>query len=170
MLAATHLGPRWLVNADTEMSLLATVGQSWTAGEVQNRTLGARLEVKHRLSRRLRARGEVSWKRRDFESSEHLDGPLLGFVGSTTWFPSSTVQVRAAGGYNRERTTSLAWRNATRWARAGVSVVLPYGFTLGAALSSGGHATRGGGACSPPAVCPARIGPASCEPRCSIVR
>ena len=131
MLAATHLGPRWLVNADTEMSLLATVGQSWTAGEVQNRTLGARLEVKHRLSRRLRARGEVSWKRRDFESSEHLDGPLLGFVGSTTWFPSSTVQVGAAGGYNRERTTSLAWRNATRWARAGVSVALPYGFTLG---------------------------------------
>ena len=129
--AATHLGPRWLVNADTEMSLLATAGQSWAAGNAQNHTLGTRLEVKHRLSRRLRVRGGVSWKHRDLESSEHLDGPLLGFVGSTTWFPSSTVQVGAAGGYNRERPTSLPWRNATRWARAGVSVALPYGFTLG---------------------------------------
>ena len=129
--AATHLGPRWLVNADTEMSLLATAGQRWAAGNAQNHTLGTRLEVKHRLSRRLRVRGGVSWKHRDLESSEHLDGPLFGFVGSTTWFPSSTVQVGAAGGYNRERPTSLPWRNATRWARAGVSVALPYGFTLG---------------------------------------
>ena len=129
--AAAHLGPRWLVTADTEMNLLATAGQRWTAGHPQNHTLGTRFEVRHRLSRRLRVRGEVSWKQRDFESSEHLDGPLLGLVGSTTWFPTSTVRVGAAAGYNRERTTSLPWRNATRWARAGASVALPYGFTLG---------------------------------------
>ena len=105
--AAAHLGPRWLVTADTEMNLLATAGQRWTAGHPRNHTLGTRFEVRHRLSRRLRVRGEVSWKHRDFESSEHLDGPLLGLVGSTTWFPTSTVRVGAAAGYNRERTTSL---------------------------------------------------------------
>ena len=106
--AAAHLGPRWLVTADTEMNLFATAGQRWTAGHPQNHTLGTRFEVRHRLSRRLRVRGEVSWKQRDFESSEHLDGPLLGLVGSTTWFPTSTVRVGTAAGYNRERTTSLA--------------------------------------------------------------
>ena len=129
--AATHLGPRWLVDARTEMSLLATAHQRWAGGQPQNHNLGARFEIKHRLSRNVRTRGQVSWQRRDFESSERADGPLLGLTGSATWFPTSSVRVDAAGGYSRERTQSLVWRNATRWVQAGAAMALPYGFTVG---------------------------------------
>ena len=34
-------------------------------------------------------------------------------------------------GYGRERPEAIPWRNSTRWARVGVSVALPLGFTLG---------------------------------------
>ena len=34
-------------------------------------------------------------------------------------------------GYGRERPQEHVWRNATRWARAGVTVALPEGFTVG---------------------------------------
>ena len=129
--AATHLGPRWLIDANTEMSLLATAQQRWAAGHPQNHNLGARFEVKHRLSPHVRTRGQVSWQHRDFESSERADGPLLGLTGSATWFPTSSVRVDAAGGYSRERTQSLVWRNATRWVQAGAATALPYGFTVG---------------------------------------
>ena len=128
---ATHLGPRWLLDAKTEMSVLATAQQRWTAGHPRSHNLGARFEVKHRLSRSVRTRGQVSWQHRDFESSERSDGPLLGLTGSATWFPSSSLRVDAAGGYSRERTTSIIWRNATRWVQAGLSAALPYGFTAG---------------------------------------
>lgn len=129
--AAAHLGPRWLVTEDTEMSLLAQAGQSWTAGKPQNHTLGGSFEVRRRFFRRLRTRGEVSWQHRDFDSSEHLDGPLLGLVGSATWYPSATMRVGGGLGYNRSRPTSIPWRNATRWGRLGVSVALPRGFVVG---------------------------------------
>ena len=130
--AATHLGPRWLIDANTEMSVLATAQQRWAAGHPQNHNLGARFEIKHRLSRHVRTRGQVSWEHRDFESSERADGPLLGLTGSAAWFPTSSMRVDAAGGYSRERTTAVVWRNATRWVQAGAAMALPYGFTVGA--------------------------------------
>ena len=42
-----------------------------------------------------------------------------------------TVRVGGALGYGRECPQALVWRNATRSAWAGVSVVLPQGFTVG---------------------------------------
>ena len=41
------------------------------------------------------------------------------------------MRVDAAGGYSRERTASVVWRNSTRWVQAGMLVALPYGFTVG---------------------------------------
>ena len=131
---ATHLGPRWLMDADTEMSVLATAEQSWAAEKPQSHTLGGRVELKHRLSGNIRSRGQVSWQKRDFESSEWNDGPLLGLTGGVTWLPTSSMRVDGAGGYSRERTESAAWRNATRWVQAGASVALPYGFTIGGSV------------------------------------
>ena len=129
--AATHLGPRWLIDANTEMSVLATGQQRWAAGHPRSHNLGARFEVKHRLSPHVRTRGQVSWQHRDFESSKLRDGPLLGLTGSATWFPTSSVRVEAAGGYSRERPEAVVWRNATRWVQAGAAMALPYGFTVG---------------------------------------
>ena len=130
--AAVHLGPRWLVDRSTETSLLGTAQQSWTAGEVQSSTVGVRLEATRRVSRSYRAFGQIAWQHRDFRSSEHLDGPLLGIVGRAIWTASPTVRVDLGAGYNRERTASEVWRNTTTWTRIGVTAALPWGFTAGA--------------------------------------
>ena len=129
---AAHVGPRWLVDKDTETSLLGTGQQGWAAGEVQNSTVGVRLEGTRRVSRRFRAFGQISWQHRDVRGSEHLDGPLLGIAGRGTWTASPTVRVDLGAGYNRERAASVVWRSTTTWTRAGVSAALPWGFTAGA--------------------------------------
>ena len=128
---AVHLGPRWLVDSDTEMSVLATARRNWAAGRPRSHAAGTRFEAEHRFSRSVRTRGQVSWQRRDVESSDRTDGPVLELMGSAAWLPASSVRVDAAGGYRRERTESIVWRNATRWVQAGVAVALPYGFTVG---------------------------------------
>ena len=129
---AVHLGPRWLVDKNTETSLLGTAQQSWTAGEVQNSSVGVRLDATRRVSRWFRAFGQISWQQRDVRGSEHLDGPLLGIVGRGTWTASPTFQANLGAGYNRERAASVAWRNTTIWTRVGFSKALPWGFTAGA--------------------------------------
>ena len=126
-----HAGPRWLVDADTEGSLLMSASRRWTAGRPQSHDLGGRLELAHRFAPRLTARGYASWHRRTYRESKYLDGPLLALSASTMWVASPTVRADATVGYGRERPGSVPWRNATRWARAGVSVALPLGFTLG---------------------------------------
>ena len=126
-----HAGPRWLVGADTEGSLLMSAARRWTAGHPQSHDLGGRLEIEHRFASRLMARGGASWHRRTYEESKHLDGPLLALSASTVWIVSPTVRADATIGYGRERPEAVLWRNSTRWARAGVSVALPLGFTLG---------------------------------------
>ena len=130
--AAVHLGPRWLVDKNTETSLLGTAQQGWAAGEVQNSTVGVRIEVTHRVSRWYRGFGQISWQHRDIRGSEYLDGPLLGIIGRGTWTASPTVQATVAAGFNRERTASVSWRNTSTWTRAGVAAALPWGFTAGA--------------------------------------
>ncbi len=126
-----HAGPRWLVNADTEGSLLMSAARRWTAGHPQSHDLGGRLEIEHRFTPRLMARGNVSWHQRTYQESMHLDGPLLALSASSMWVASPTVRTDAAIGYGRERPGAVVRRNSTRWARAGVSVALPLGFTLG---------------------------------------
>ena len=130
--AAIHLGPRWLASRNTEASLLAAADQGWTAGESNSRALGPVLEIKHRLTPRLTAQGHASWKERTYRTSRHLDGPRMSLSVGGSWVVTPTVRLDSALGYGRERPQALAWRNATRWVEAGVSVALPRGFTVGA--------------------------------------
>ena len=129
--ASAHLGPRWLVDPATEASLLASASRQWTAGTPENHTLGGRLEVRRRLSQRATAQVHGSWQERTYKTSTHLDGPLSAFSVGGSWIVSPTVQIDGALGYSRERPQDERWRNTTRWARVGVSVALPYGFTVG---------------------------------------
>ena len=129
--AGLHLGPRVLIDPITEASALATGSREWSAGQPTNHTLGARVELRRRLSRQVTAQIHASWQERDYRTSDHLDGPLTAFSLGGSWLVSPTVQIDAGIGYSQERTEAETWRNATRWARAGVSVALPYGFTVG---------------------------------------
>ena len=128
---SAHVGPRWLADADTEGSLLLNAQRRWTAGVPESHDLGVRLEARRRFARRLTAHGQATWRQRTYRESKHLDGPRLGLSLGGTWLASPTVRVDATLGYGRERPESFVWRNSTRWARAGASVALPLGFTLG---------------------------------------
>ena len=126
-----HAGPRWLMDAKTEANLLVTAQRRWTAGDSQSHDLGGRLEVSRPLGQRLTVRGQASWRQRSYQEREDLDGPLLDLSLRTGWAVTPTVRADVAAGYDHERPESIQWRNSTRWMRAGLSVALPMGFTVG---------------------------------------
>ena len=130
--AAVHLGPRWLLSRNTDVSLLGTAHQRWTAGKRNSHAFGTRLELWRRLSPRLTARGRVSWQNRRYRTNEFQDGPVRSISAGGTLVASPTVRVNGTVGYEHARTRSERNRNDTRWLRAGVSKALPRGFTVGA--------------------------------------
>ena len=112
--AGLHLGPRVLIDPITEASVLATASREWSAGQPTNHTLGARAELRRRLSRQVTAQIHASWQERDYRTSDRLDGPLTAFSLGGSWLVSPTVQIDAGIGYAQERTEaeSMAQRRA----------------------------------------------------------
>ena len=127
----THLGPRWLVDKNTEGSLLASARQHWTGTVPDNRELGARLEVGRRLTPRVTAFANASWHDRSYRTRSHLDGPVWDASLRGSWVVTPTVRADLSAGYGRERPESMRERNQSRWLGAGVTVILPLGFTVG---------------------------------------
>lgn len=130
--ASVHVGPRWLISPRTEASMLANARRRWLGGDVLTTDVGARLEAIHLMTPRWRLRGQASWHSRNWQRNDAQDGPSLSGILTSNWVLSPTLRLNAAIGYSRERTEALRWRHANRWARVGVSVNLPLGFTVGA--------------------------------------
>ena len=65
-----HLGPRWLLGAQTEVSLLASARQRWAGTAPDYRDLGGRLEVGHRLGSRVTASARASWHDRRYRMQD----------------------------------------------------------------------------------------------------
>ena len=127
---SVHAGPRWLVDKDTEVSLVGNARRRWTGTSPSNDDLGARVEAGHRLTPRIRVNGRASWYHRDNRTRDFLDGPILDFTLGGSWVILPILRADGAAGYARERPESERWRNASRWLRLGASVALPLGFTL----------------------------------------
>ena len=128
---SVHAGPRWLVDRDTEVSLVGNARRRWTGTAPSHDDLGARVEAGHRLTPRIRVNGRASWYRRDHRTRDFLDGPILDFTLGGSWVILPILRADGAAGYARERPKSETWRNASRWLRLGASIALPWGFTLG---------------------------------------
>ena len=126
-----HGGPRWLVGANAEASMLASVQRRWTAGEQLYDALGARFESGRRFTRRVTANAWASVHDRSYRTQTHLDGPVADLTLGGTWVVSSTFRADAALGWGQERPDQERWRHKRQWLRLGVSVALPLGFTLG---------------------------------------
>ena len=127
----THLGPRWLADRDTQASLLASARQRWTGTQPDNRAFGARFEVGHRINPRVTVSGRASWHERRYRTQSLLDGPIMDASLRGSWVVTPTVRAELSAGYGQERPESLSHRNQSRWVGAGVSVILPLGFTVG---------------------------------------
>ena len=129
--ASVRAGPHWLVDRDTELSLVVNARRRWTGTAPSNDDLGARVEAGHRLTPRIRVNGRASWYRRDNRTKDFLDGPILDVTLGGSWAILPILRADGAAGYAHERSKSERWRNASRWLRLGASVALPLGFNVG---------------------------------------
>ncbi len=132
LFMSVHAGPRWLIGESTEASLLANARHRWIANEPDHHDLGVRAEARHRLGWRVTLNGQASWHNRRYRTRTFLDGPVMDFSLGGASVITPTVRADAAAGYGRERPETRRWRHARRWVRAGVTVALPLGFTVGA--------------------------------------
>ena len=138
-----HAGPRWLMDARTEVSLLASARQVWVGPAPSHRDLGVRVEAMRRLGPRTTALGRASWHQREYRTRTALDGPILDVAFRGVWTITPTVRLEASLGYGRERPKAERSRNTSRQAGADVSVALPGGFTVGGGGSLRWTAYRG---------------------------
>ena len=132
MTVAGHVGPRWLIGRGSEASLLASVRQHWIADEADHRDIGARTELRHRLSRRTTGHVTLSRHERRYEERDRLDGPVTDLSIGAGWVASPTIRIDAAVGWGKDRPETERYRNERRWMRLGATAALPYGFTVGA--------------------------------------
>ena len=131
MFVSGHAGPRWLVGANTEASVLASAYRRWSADVPDYDALGGRIEAGHRFTRRVTASARASWHDRRYRTRMFLDGPVVDASLSGAWVVTPTVRADAALGWGREQPEGERWRNDSRWLRLGASVILPRGFTVG---------------------------------------
>lgn len=127
-----HVGPRWLLSRNTEMSLLAATNQRWWGGSPFNYDVGVRFEVEHRIYAGLRLSGRATWQDQKYQQQKFLEGPVTVFslVANYVLFP--TVQVNALVGYQQQEAMRNDWSNVGHWTRVGTDVALPWGFSVGA--------------------------------------
>ncbi|MYD93178.1 MAG: DUF560 domain-containing protein [Chloroflexi bacterium] len=132
MFLSGHVGPRWFVSVNSEISVLATVQRNWYGNVPNFDALGGRIESRHRFTRRLTGYGQASWLDRQYRSRTYLDGPVANVSLSGYWVVTPTLRANAGLGWGRERPESERWRHERQWLRAGVEVAFPRGYTLGA--------------------------------------
>ena len=129
--AGVYVGPRWLIDRNTEMSLLASVSQRWFGQYSFNYDYGARLEVEHRVYAGLRLSGRALWSDRKYQQQKFLEGPLMVFSLGATYVPFPIMSVNLLVGYQQQEAVSHQWNNAGYWTRVGTNVALPWGFSVG---------------------------------------
>ena len=128
-----HVGPRWLISPNTEMSLLASASQRWWGGSTFNYDFGARLEVLHRVYAGFLMNGRATWQDRTYRPQNRgLDGPLMVFSLGASYVLFPTVQVTGLVGYSQQDARARRWDSKGYWTRVGTNVALPWGFTVGA--------------------------------------
>ena len=132
LFLSMHAGPRWLVDVNTDASLLASARRRWLGSTPYYDELGIRAEVRRRLNRRTTMSARASWHDREHQTQTFMDGAILSASIGGSLLLTPTIRTDLSVGYERERTLSKNWQNTDRWARADVSFALPRGFTLGA--------------------------------------
>ena len=130
-----YLGPRWLIDARTEASLLATVQRQWSAGRPQMDQFGLRLEAEHKLMPRVGLYGRLGARRRNYRAGGRFDGPVGEAALGAGWAALPTLRLNAEAGHEWVRPNAVSYRNAGPEARLNASLALPLGFTLGAGAS-----------------------------------
>ena len=125
-----HLGPRLLIDPSTEGSVLVTARQHWLGTVKDHHALGGRIEVGHRLTQRATVSGRVSLEDRHYRTRTSLDGAAFDISLSGAYVITPTVRADLSIGYGRDRPDWMRDRHERYRVGAGVSVILPAGFTV----------------------------------------
>lgn len=131
---SAHAGPRWLMDRQTDLSVLASAHRRWVGGRTDHNATGARIEAHRRLTSQVSTSARASWHWRDYKRQADLDGPVIDMSLSGTWTISPTLQSNSAIGYSRERPQAQKQRNDSRWVRLGLSIALPRSFNTGVSV------------------------------------
>ena len=135
MTLSGHAGPRWLIDARTEASLLLDARRHWSGGKGYHREVGPRLEAQRRLTRRVTARVGLSRHERRHDRNKTQDGPVTGLHGGLSWIVTPTVRLDLSAGLGEERAKARRNRSESRWASVGASWALGWGFTVSGAAT-----------------------------------
>ena len=130
--AAAHIGPRWLVDPRTDVSVLGTVQRQWTLGQPESDQYGLRLEAKRRLTPRLTLHGRGGMRRRNCRDCDWLDGRVGEVSANADWIALPVLRVGAGAGYSWSGARDKWRRNAGPQASVNATLALPAGFTVGA--------------------------------------
>ena len=165
---SAHTGPHWLVDKDTDVSLVANARRRWAGTARSYDDLGARVEAGHRLTPRIRVNGRASGYQRDYRTKDFRDGPILDFSLGGSWVILPILRADGAVGYARERPESEVWRNASRWMRLGASVAPAPRMERSSAFAYSLHGVAGTYECTTPpctvSIFPPRMFPAGSAP------
>ena len=101
MSLSGYVGPSWLSGRNTEVSLLTNVRKNWVGSSLYSSDIGAKLQVGHRLTRRINITGQAYWQRSKYRTNKFLDGSLRDFSLYGNWLITPTVRAEAAAGYAR---------------------------------------------------------------------
>lgn len=142
---SAHIGPRKLLDARTEASLLATADRQWQAGTPVQDRFGVRLEGEYRLTPRAGLFARASVARRDCRDCDHLDGTEGSVALGAGWIAMPTLRLNAQAGWGWSRANAEHWRNGGPQIGLGATVALPAGFTVGVSASMQRTEYRGDG-------------------------
>ncbi len=127
----THIGPRWLIDANTEVSVLANLRGFWRSGNTESKDVGLRLLAQKRLSRAFILRARFDRHYRSYERVENLDGPITRSFVHGIWQINPTIRGEMTLGHGRESPELFVRRNTSHRIGAGASFTLPRGFSIG---------------------------------------
>ena len=114
MTLSAHTGPRWLVDRDTDLSLLANLRQRWVSDKVDNDEWGGRIEFGRRVSPIATVNAQTSASRQQYRDKKHLDGWSLNLSLSGAWTAMPIVRINGTIGYAKQHTESERWRNSSK--------------------------------------------------------
>ena len=133
--ASVHIGPQWLVDRRTELSLLGTAQRNWTQGQPETDQIGFRVEAERRVTPRIRLFGRGGLRHRNCRECDWLDGPVGDVSLNANWIAKPILRLGAGAGYSWSDTEDETRSSKGPRANVTANLALPFGFTFGARAS-----------------------------------
>ena len=133
--ASLHIGPQWLVDRRSEVSLLGTVSRNWTLGQPETDQLGFRVEAERRLTPRFAVYSQGGLRHRNCRDCDLIDGPVGEVSVNAAWVAMPILRLGAGAGYSWSDTQDESRRSEGPRANVTANLALPFGFTVGTRAS-----------------------------------